>query len=128
MADYKSAMANPGNISEEEQKRVGQAFGGDMSVRHKEFVKKLSDMIAKGEIDPLHTETFVNEDVYARIDDALRMKVDLTLPNIATLLTHIVEFYRSKQTPDACAQLATMIDQLWEMKERIEKFADVFKF
>lgn len=128
MADFASVMQNPANLSEEEQKKAGKPVTGDMGDRHKKFVADLARMIEKGEIDPLRTETFVNKDVYDSLDEKWKAKTDLALPNIATLLTHIVGFYTSKQTPDAAPQLETMIEALWDMKERIESHADVFKF
>lgn len=115
-------------MSEDEQKRVAQAFGGDMSSDHKAFVKLLAELIEKGTIDPSRPASFLKQTTYARIDDRLRAKVDMMLPNLAILLGHIVDFYKSKQTPDACPQLANMIDQLWEMKMRVENDADVFVF
>lgn len=121
-------MSAGASVSEEEQKRMGQAQGGDMDEQHKEFVKLLAQLIADGTIDPTLTETFVKKEVYHSLSPDMKVKVDLSIPNIATLLTHIVEFYVSKQTPDACPQLANMIEQLWVMKERIEKDVDVFVF
>ena len=128
MADFATTMQNPADLSEDEQKKAGKPVQGDMGDRHKKFVSDLARMIEEGNIDPLKIETFLNKDVYDSIDHDLRVKTDLALPNIATLLTHIIGFYKSKQTPDACPQLETMIESLWDMKERIEQFADVFKF
>ncbi len=128
MADFQTTMANAQDLSEKEQKKAGAPIGGDMDEKHKKFVKELSDMILSNKIDPNRSQTFINADVYANIDDALRAKVDMTVPSMAILLRHIVDFYLSKETPDACPQLATMIDELEQMKNRIEKDADVFVF
>lgn len=121
-------MKSGTELTEAEQKSAGAALGGDMSQRHKDFVQQLSLMIEKKEIDPDHFESFLNKKIYDDLDEALKTKVDIALPNISILLRHVIGFYQSKQTPDACPQLASMIDQLWEMKERIEVFADVFTF
>lgn len=128
MADFVATMQNPADLSEAEQKKAGQPTNGDMGDRHKKFVADLAGMIEKGEIDPLRTETFVNKDVYDALEQEWKAKTDLALPNIATILTHIIGFYLSKQTPDAAPQLENMIESLWIMKERIEEHADVFKF
>lgn len=128
MADYAKTMASTAQISEADQKKVGQAFGGDMGDEHKNFCLTINKLFETGQIDVTKPETFLNKDVYARLEPEWKTKTDLSLQNIATLLNHIYGFYKSKQTPDACPQLATMIEQLWEMKQRIEIHADVFKF
>lgn len=116
------------SLTEEEQKKAGQAMTGDMSTKHKEFVALLSSLIREEKIDPHNPSTLIHQEIYNSLDDVLRTKVDVALPSIAILLRHIVDFYHSKETPDSCPQLAQMIDQLWEMKERIEQEKDVFVF
>jgi hypothetical protein len=128
MADYKATMADPGTVSEEEQKRVGKAFGGDMGDEHKNFCTTITKLFESGAISATDPETFLNKDVYDALEPEWKTKTDMNMGNIAILLAHIYEFYKSRQTPDACPQLATMIEQLWEMKQRIEVHADVFKF
>lgn len=128
MADYRSTMANPANLSDDEQRKAGQAIGGDMGEEYKIFVENVSKMLESGEIDVTRPETFLNASIYEKLEPQWKAKTDRIIVNMATLLTHIHGFYRSKQTPDACPQLETMIKQLWEMKQRIEVHADVFKF
>ncbi len=129
MPDFASQMAATTPLTEEQQKRAGQALSGDMDQEHKDFCTTISRLLEKGEINVAKPDTFLNQDVYAKLDPQWKTKTDLNLLNMATLLTHIYGFYKSKQTPDACPQLATMIEQLWEMKQRIEgQGYDVFKF
>ncbi len=128
MTTFHDHLKTTYDLTEEDQKKAGQAMGGDMSTKHKEFVTLLSSLIREEKIDPHNPSTLIHQHVYDALDDALRAKVDLALPSIAILLRHIADFYHSKETPDACPQLAQMIDQLWEMKERIEKEKDVFVF
>jgi hypothetical protein len=128
MTDFQSTMSQGSSISEDDQKKAGTPIGGDMSDEHKKFAEMISKMLEDGTIDTTKTETFLNQGVYETLEPEWKTKTDLALLNIATLLSHIHDFYRSKQTPDACPQLANMIEQLWEMKQRIESHADVFKF
>jgi hypothetical protein len=128
MADFASAMTSPATLSDAAQKKAGAPIPGDMGEEHKHFAETVSKLLESGSIDVTKPESFLNPNVYAALSDEWKAKTDLIIVNIATLLTHIHEFYRSKQTPDACPQLATMIEQLWEMKQRIEVHADVFKF
>lgn len=121
-------MANPTGLSEAAQVKAGTPITGDMGDEYKRFAATVSALLEKGEIDVTKPETFLNQSVYDGLDEEWKAKTDLTMLNVATLLAHIYEFYKSKQTPDACPQLATMIEQLWEMKQRIETHADVFKF
>jgi hypothetical protein len=101
---------------------------GDMDQEHKEFCQTINLLFDKGEIDTTKPESFLHKDIYDGLDAEWKAKTDLAMVNIATLLDHIYDFYKSKQTPDASPQLAQMIEQLWEMKQRIEVHADVFKF
>lgn len=128
MADFATTMANPTNLSEAAQVKAGAPLTGDMGDEHKRFAVTISTLLESGSIDVTKPETFLNQSVYDQLDQEWKGKTDLAMMNIATLLSHIYDFYKSKQTPDACPQLATMIEQLWEMKERIETHADVFKF
>ncbi len=128
MADFVAQMQNTADLTVGEQKKLGEAPKGDMDPGHKEFVKQLTKLIDSGEINPDKPDTFLKQSVYATIDTELKTKVDMALPNLATLITHIVGFFKSKQTPDSSPQLQSMIDQLWEMKERVEQYADVYKF
>ncbi|MDO8649494.1 MAG: hypothetical protein Q7R81_06980 [Candidatus Peregrinibacteria bacterium] len=129
MSDYTSAIAAAIPLSDAEQQKVGQAIQGDMGDEYKQFVKMVSDMILSGKIDVRNTETFFNDSVYKALSAEEQAQVDVSTLNVADLLRHIAEFYQSKQTPDACPQLATMIQHLLQMKTRVEtKFGDVYKF
>lgn len=130
MTDFASMVSDARPLTDEEQKKAGQAVKGDMGDEHKNFCTTITKLIDSGEIDVTKPETFLNKNVYNKLDEQTRSKADFALVNMATLLTHIEGFYRSKQTPDACPQLATMIEQLWDMKSRLESDAkaDIFKF
>lgn len=121
-------MSNPADLTEEEQKRVGTPLSGTMGDRHRTFVETIAKLMETNAIDPTRPETFIRPDVYQALEPTWKIKTDRILPNMATLLTHIHAFYRDHNTPNACPQLANMIEQLWEMKERIEVHADVFLF
>lgn len=126
--DFHAQMAKPPSMTEEEQVRAGKAIAGAMGDEHMNFVKTITGMLDRGEIDVTKPETFLKKDVYDKLDADWKAKTDLAMVNIGSLLNHIADFYTSKQTPDASPQLESMIEQLWRMKERIEVHADVFKF
>lgn len=121
-------MAGTSDLSVAAQVKAGAPMQGDMDQEHKEFVQKVSKLLESGTIDVTKPESFLNKAVYEKLDAEWKSKTDLTMVNVASLLGHIYEFYKSKQTPDACPQLASMIEELWQMKQRIEVHADVFKF
>ncbi len=128
MADFAATMAGTTDLSIAAQVKAGAPMQGDMDQEHKEFVQTISKLLESGAIDVTRPESFLNKDVYEKLDAEWKSKTDLTMMNVASLLCHIYEFYKSKQTPDACPQLASMIEELWQMKKRIEVHADVFKF
>lgn len=128
MTDFGSLYEKHKNLSEDAQKKAGKAIAGKMSDDHETFMKKVLKMLDKKEIDPRDPQSFLKMDVYNDLDDEWKTKVDLMLPNLARQLHIIVEFRLSKETPDESPQLENMIEHLWQMKERIEKDYDVFKF
>lgn len=128
MPDFHSVMTKGTHLSDDEQRKVGKAIAGDMSEAHKRFAENVAKLLESNAIDVDKPESLLHFPIYETLGPEWKRKTDLLLPNLAILLKHILAFYRSKETPDACPQLATMIEQLWEMKERIETHADVFKF
>jgi len=128
MADFYTQIQGAGDLSEAQQKKTGQAIAGDMDEKYKRFCVDIERMIKSNEIDVGKPESFLNMDVYNELSDEWKGKTDLALMNIADQVRHIAEFYTSKDTPNSSPQLQTMIEQLWQMKERIEKHHDVFKF
>ncbi len=129
MADFSTYITQQPILTEAQQKKAGQPIAGDMDQEHKNFCTKVSALLESGAIDVTKPESFLNQAVYEKLPDEWKSKTDLIILNMATLLDHIYGFYKSKQTPDACPQLASMIEQLWEMKQRVEAHGhDVFKF
>lgn len=123
-----SLIARHRDLSEEAQRRAGQAIAGSMGDEHKNFLETVCGLIDSGAIDVRHPETFLDRDVYDHLSEEWKAKIDRALVNIADLLRHIEAFYRSKQTPNESPHLQTMIEQLWQMKQRIETHHNVFKF
>lgn len=130
MADYLATIAQgqKATLSNEDQKRMGQAAAAPMDEEHNRFLTTILALIDKGEIDIYKPETFLKKDVYDKLDETWRDRTDLALINIANHLQNIYLFRVSKQTPDEAPILASMIEELWQMKQRIEETHDVFKF
>ena len=116
------------DLSPKEQVRLGQSTASKMSTEHEMFIKLVLSLIDSKQIDVLHPETFLKKETYDALDEEWRGKTDLALFNIANLLTRIVEFRVSTHTPDESPELESMIEHLWQMKQRIEEKHDVFKF
>ena len=128
MADFLHKLQKHKDLPVESQKAAGRAIAGKMSPAHEQFLKEVIALIDQGAIDSRKPRSCIKEDVYASMPKPWQAKVDKALPNIVDQLRFIENFYRSKQTPDASPQLETMIAHLWQMKEKIEKEYDVFKF
>ena len=130
MADYLSTITQgqKTNLSAQEQKHMGEAEAAPMDAKHNTFLETILTMVDSGEIDVYKPETFLKKDIYDKLDEMWRDKTDLALINIANQLQNIYLFRVSKQTPDESPMLASMIDELWQMKQRIEETHDVFKF
>lgn len=129
MTDFVTQIAQQPKISERKQVELGKAAGNDMGSVHKDFLAQIIAMLDRKEIDVGKPESFLNIGIYDRLPQAIRGKVDFAMVNIADQLRRIEEFYRSKKTPNASPELQTMIEHLWQMKDRIEtQYGDVFKF
>ncbi|MDD4319494.1 MAG: hypothetical protein PHW10_04185 [Candidatus Peribacteraceae bacterium] len=129
MADSASPYGRQKDLTPEEQKKIGQAVPGAMGDEQTDFVKTISKMIQDGDINVFDIKTFFHPGAYEKLAEMDRGQVDLAMINIADLLRHIAQFYVSKQTPDASPQLEQMIEQLWQMKDKVEgKFGDILKF
>ena len=113
-----------------DQRKAGTPIAGDVEEEHRNFLKNLFALIDSGAVDVYDQESFLNEDVYNHLDEEWREKVDIALANIAHQLRLIQEFREHEDTPEESPQLQTMVEQLWQMKQRIEidEDHDVFKF
>ncbi len=129
MADFHAAIAQYKDLSEEAQKKAGQATGTDMESEHKQFLKDLIAMLDRKEIDLLIPSSFLRQEMYGTLQQEAKDTVDLALLNLCDQIRLIEQYFRSSQTPDASPQLQTMIVHLWDMKSRLEdKYGDVLKF
>ncbi len=129
MANYADIITSQsGDLPLKKQKEMGKPVDDGMSPKHRQWVEEMIRMSDAGEIDVLDPDTLVNRDVYEKMTQEDRGKVDLSLSTMANQLRHIEDFYRSDKTPNACTQLQIMIDHFWAMRDRLEEHGDVFKF
>jgi len=127
--DFHTTMAkHQDTMTEEDQKKAGQTISGDMGDEHKDFMETVLKLIDSKEIDPLNAQSFLNQDVYEGLDEEWKDKTDLALLNIANLIRSIDDVRKHSDSPNESPQLQTMIEHLWQMKQKIEEHYDVFKF
>lgn len=128
MTDFGSLMQNPASLPEDEQRKAGQAIGGQMDTKYESFLKDLIGLLDRKEITASDPQSMLKHEIYDALDEQWKDKVDLALVNVADQVRLIENFYRSKETPNESPHLQTMIEHLWVMKQRIEETHDVFKF
>ena len=129
MADFRAAIAKYKDLSEEAQKKAGQATGTDMDEAHKKFLADLIAKLDRKEMDASAPSSLLNKNIYDALPETSRDQVDVALLNIADQLRRIEDYFRSTATPNASPQLQTMIEHFWDMKSRLEeKYGDVLKF
>ena len=116
------------SLSDEQQKKIGQSVPQKMDDKYETFMKEILRLIEKKEIELGKPHSLINEAIFATLSESEQDQVDVALFNISNLLTRIVEFRVSKHTPDESIELQSMIEHLWQMKERIEVKHDVLKF
>lgn len=128
MPDLHKSIARHQDLSEAKQKRAGQAIAGAMGDEHNRFLQTVIGMIDRKEIDSSDAQSLLKRDVYDSLPQEWKDKTDLELLNLTEQLRHIEQFYRDTSTPNSSPQLQTMIEHLWQVKQRIEEHYDVFKF
>jgi hypothetical protein len=128
MSKFDDKLREYKDLSESAQKQAGKAIAGDMKIDHANFLKTMIGLLDKGDIVASDPQSFLKKDVYDALSEEWKDKVNLSLINIAEQIRLIENFYRSEKTPNSSPHLETMIEHLWQMKERIEKEHDVFKF
>lgn|SRR3989338_2036767 len=129
MPDFQKAIAVHTDISEEAQKKAGQATGSTMAAQHTDFLADLIAMLDRKEIDAGVPTSLLNQKIYGELSQESKDAIDLALLNIADEVRRVEWYYRSNTTPNASPQLQTMIEHLWDMKSRLEeKHGDVLKF
>lgn len=126
MTDFVAKIGKHRDLSVADQKRAGKAIAGDMGDEHEKFLKKIIGMLDCKEIDAWNPESLLKKDVYDKLTPEWKAKVDVALVNVVDQLQRIESFFRSTQTPNSSPQLQTMIEHLWQMKQRIEDHHDVF--
>lgn len=126
MPDIHDAIAEHTDVSAADHKQAGTPVSGQVGNDHKDFLETLFKLLDEGGIDPIDPQTFLNEDVYASLDEEWQDKVDLSLSNMATQI-RLIDGLRQSGDNDSI-HLHTMVEQLWDMKQRIEEHHDAFKF
>lgn len=128
MDDFLQKIAGDKTLSVDEQIQAGTPIAGSIGDEYKGFLQTLKTLLDEKHIDPFDPKSFLNMDVYSRLPEDVRDKADLILVNLAHQVRLIADFLASDHTPEESPQLMTMVQQLWQTKQQIEKDYDVFKF
>lgn len=115
-------------LTKEQEQSANKPIEGSIDEEHKNFLSILFGLIDKGDLLVDDPQSFLKREVYDKLDEEWKDKTDLALINIANQIRLIESFRKDKNTPDESPQLQTMVEQLWQMKQRIEEHHDVFKF
>jgi len=126
--DFVQQIKNQAQLTEEQEQSAGQPVKGYIEEEHRHFLGTLFELIDNGEIDVSDQQSFLKKTVYDALDEEWKDKTDLALVNIANQIKLIDAFRKDENNPDESPQLQTMVEQLWQMKQRIEEHYDVFKF
>lgn len=128
MDDFIQQVAEAKDLTVDDQRKAGTPVAGTISSDHRSFLKTIQKMLDSGEIDPYEPRSLLKMDVYEGLSEEWQEKTDLALMNLAHQLRMIAEFLASPETPAESLQLQTMVDSLWQTKQKIEQHHDVFIF
>ena len=106
---------------------LGKPQAVSLTDEHSSFLDTVIKLIDDGKIDTKDPQSFIKSDVYNGLSDEWKAKTDQAVPNIITLLEHVMDLH-SREEEDASAEMKNLIETLWQAKQRIEEHADVFIF
>lgn len=115
------------SVTHEEQKQAGQMVSGPVGDKHRAMLETIFGLLDSGEIDPFVPSSLLNQHVYESLSEEWQDKIDLCLNNIANEI-RLMDNYRKNGGDVTSIHFHTMIEHVWEMKERIEQYHDAFKF
>ncbi len=128
MSKFTKAIGIYGNTSDAHQKAAGKALAGAMDTELEELMLALVKLTESGAIDPRNPKSLLNMSVYEKMTEQEQDYIDVSLMNIANMVDVIVDFYKSKDTPNSSPHLETMLQNLLQMRKRLEAKHDVLKF
>jgi hypothetical protein len=127
MPDFHSSITKHTDVNPDVVARMNAPVTGAMDEEHTKFLARIIKLLDEKKIDVSVPTSFLNADVYAQLGEAEQRQIDVALPNIADQVRLIEGFFRDTKTPNACPQLQTMIEHLWQMTRRLEERYDVLK-
>ncbi len=124
MDTFSASLKKHAKLNEKKQVQAGTPVSGVVTDDHKVFLETLFSLLDSGKIDPFEPKTFLKKKVYESLSDEWQDKVDLSLANIA----HQIRIIQSMRSAGDTVHVKTMVEQLWQMKQRIEEHHDAFVF
>lgn len=127
MSELANSIAKHTNVTQDEHIAAGQPVKGAVGNDHKEFLEVLFALLASGEVDPYKPSSMLKTDVYDSLTEEKQDAVDMELQSICSQVRLLDNFHKSGGDENSI-HFHTMVEQLWEMVDRIEIENDVFKF
>jgi len=128
MADIRALYTKHKDLSDDDQKNAGKAIAGKMGELHEAFLKTIVELVKAKEIDFFDPPSMLKASAFEKLSEKDQEAIGLSLFNLLHQVERIYKFFISTDTPNESPQLQTMIEHLWQMKERIEKkYGDVLK-
>jgi hypothetical protein len=127
MSELANSIAKHTNVTQEEHIAAGQPVTGTVGSDHKEFLEVLFSLLASGEVDPYKPSSMLKTDVYDSLTEEKQDAVDMELQSICNQV-RLIDNFRKGGCDATSIHFQTMVEQLWQMVDRIEIENDVFKF
>lgn len=125
--DFVTQMASDSSsMTDDDHKQAGSPVSGQIGDEHSAFLETLFRLLDDGTIDHSNPESIIKQDVYDAMPEEWQDKVDLAKSNIVDQI-RLIDTLRQAGESEAI-HLQTMVEHLWEMKQRIEEHHDVFVF
>ena len=106
---------------------LGKPKAASLTDEHSSFLKTVINLIDGGKIDTKNPQSFIKQDVYDGLSNEWKAKTDQAVPNIITILEHIMDLH-ARDEENSTEEMNGLIEMLWQAKQRIEEHADVFIF
>ena len=109
------------------EQELGKPRAASFQDEHARFLQTVIGLIDSGTIDIKNSRSVLKEKVYEKLSAEWKKRVDLTVPNLITLLERIMDLH-VRPEKDESVEMKNLIETLWQAKQRIKEHIDVFLF
>jgi hypothetical protein len=122
-----TTLTQHSELPEGEQMAAGQVIAGKLSTKHQAFLEQLFNLLDNKSVDPYIPSTCLHQQTYDQMTEEQQDAIDMELQTICSQL-RLIQNMREQSNGTENIHLTSLVEQLWDMVNRIEVENDIFKF